>query len=116
MKLDISELEGGIKQAKLIGRLDLKGTNEIDNEFAFKIGTSTDSVIVEMSEVEFIASIGMRLLVSAARAISRRGGKLIILQPQPLVREALETAGFSEIIPMFDDYDQALAALKSEPA
>jgi anti-sigma B factor antagonist len=113
MKLEISELKSGIKQAKLIGRLDMKGTNEIDNEFAAKVGTTKGSVIVDMTEVEFLSSIGMRLLISAARAIAKRGGKMVILKPQPLVREVIETAGFDAIIPLYDDFDEACEALKA---
>lgn len=111
MKLDIIDLDNGIRQAKLIGRMDMKGTLEIDNEFALKIGSSSQPVVVDMSEVEFLVSLGMRTLISAARGVNNRGNKMVLLQPQPLVREALETAGFSQLIPMFDDLDEAIIAL-----
>lgn len=113
MEMQITNLENGIKQIKLIGRMDLKGTNEIDNSFTFATSSSRTPVLVDMSEVEFLASIGMRTLLSNAKAIQRRGGKMVLFHPTPLVREALTTAGFDQLIPMIDDYDQACSELES---
>ena len=111
MKLEINNLDNGIRQVKMIGRMDMKGTLEIDHDFSMKIGSSSQPVLVDMSEVDFLVSLGMRTLISAARGINNRGNKMVILKPQPLVREALEIAGFAQLIPMFDDLDEAIIAL-----
>lgn len=113
MQFEITNLDNGIKLVKLVGRLDLKGTNEIDNSFTFAVSSGKTPTLVDMSEVEFLASIGMRLLLSNARALARRGSKLVLLKPTPLVRDALVTAGFEELIPMYDDFDVACEDLKS---
>lgn len=113
MQFEISDLEGGIKQVKLIGRLDLTGTNEIDNRFTFAVSSGKTPVLVDMTDVEFLASIGMRLLLSNARALTRRGGKLVLLNPAPQVRETLVLAGFEQLIPMYDDFNEACEALKA---
>lgn len=112
MQFDLTTLEDGIKVAKLVGRLDLQGTNEIDDRFTFSISSHSDSVLVDMSEVEFLASIGMRMLISNAKAVNRRGGKFVLVSPTPLVKDALITAGFESLIPMYDDFDSAYAAVK----
>ncbi len=111
MRLEITNLEQGIRLAKLVGRMDLKGTQAVDNEFALKVSSSNVPVIVDMSEVDFLASLGMRTLISAARGLKNHGSRMVIYQPQPLVREALETAGFTQLIPIADDWDEALIAL-----
>ena len=113
MQLEVSTLDSGIKQVKLIGRLDLKGTNEIDNQFSFSTSSGKTPVLVDLSEVDFLASIGMRMLISNARALERRGSKMVLLKPTPLVKEALVTAGFDELIPISDDFDAACATLKT---
>jgi anti-sigma B factor antagonist len=113
MQFAVSDLGGGVKQVKLVGRLDLKGTNEIDNQFTFAVSSGKTPVIVDMSEVEFLASIGMRMLLSSARALNRRGSKMALLKPTPLVREALNTAGFEQLIPMYEDFDEAYESLKA---
>jgi anti-anti-sigma factor len=78
MQLSIEKLENGIKRVTLVGRLDLKGTNEIDNQFTFQTSSSSNPILVDMSGVEFIASIGMRLLISNAKALSRQGNRVLI--------------------------------------
>lgn len=111
MRLEITDLENQIRQAKLIGRMDMKGTQEIDTEFGLKLGSSLLPVLVDLSEVDFLASIGMRTLISTARGVHNRGHKLVLLNPQPLVRESLVAAGFDQLIPMYDDFEAACAAL-----
>jgi anti-sigma B factor antagonist len=111
MQFEVSPLQDGVQLFKLAGRLDMKGTNEIHDQFVFKAGAPKDNAIVDMSEVDFLASIGMRMLISAARSKSNRNLKLILVSPTPLVKEALTKAGFDQLIPITDDMDSALAML-----
>jgi anti-anti-sigma factor len=67
-----------------------------------------------MSEVSFLASLGMRMLLSAAKNLGAKSSKIAILSPQPLVRDALESAGFDSIIRIEDELDQALAYLSGK--
>lgn len=113
MQLEISNLENGVKQANLIGRLDMQGTNEISDRFTFATTAEKTFVLVDMAEVDFLASIGMRMLLSSAKAQAKRGGKVILFQPTSLVKEALQMAGLFELIPVYDDLDEVCAALTS---
>jgi anti-anti-sigma factor len=113
MELKIEKLSNGIRQVTLTGRLDIKGTNEIDTDFNAQVHTSKTAVLVDMSKVDFLASIGIRLLLSSARALDRRGGKMILFNPKPLVEDVLNTAGVNQLIDISHDYDQACAILKA---
>jgi stage II sporulation protein AA (anti-sigma F factor antagonist) len=55
----------------------------------------------------------MRKLVASAKAVSGKGGRLVLLAPVPPVRQALETAGIHTIVPVFDDQDAAVADLRA---
>jgi anti-sigma B factor antagonist len=112
MAFDLSTLEDGTKLATFAGRLDMTATNEMSDSFAFSVANSKGSAIVDLSGVTFLASIGMRMLISAARSLSSRGYKLVLLSPTPEVKEALVVAGFDELIPICDDRDAAMAVLK----
>jgi anti-anti-sigma factor len=114
MVFEIIDLEGNVKLAKITGRLDLQGTNEIDDRFAFATATSKQPVIVDLSKVDFLASIGMRMLVSNARAMKMRGSQMFLLNPTPLVREALVTAGIDQLIPIHEDFATLYESLKSQ--
>ncbi|MFZ1397603.1 MAG: STAS domain-containing protein [Candidatus Promineifilaceae bacterium] len=113
MELSITDRNDGILHLVLSGRLDIAGTGEIESKFTFQTATKKTAVLVDLSEVTFIASIGMRLLLSNARAQKQRGGLLVLYNPQPLVKDALITAGFEQLIPMFDDFDAACQALQT---
>jgi len=107
MQLEISTLEHGVVCVKLNGRLDIDSTLKLEDPFAFQIATQKQPVVVDLSRVEFIASLGMRLFVKNAKALGARGGKLVLWQPTPQVREALTVSGIAAIIPLADDLAQA---------
>lgn len=113
MQFEMDRLPSGIKRVSLQGRLDMQGTNEIDNKFAFAVATERAPVIVDLAGVDFIASIGIRMLVTNAKALKSRGGKVVLCNPQPLVGETLTTAGIDLLIPVYADFDAACASLLS---
>jgi anti-anti-sigma factor len=63
---------------------------------------------VDLGGVDFLASIGIRLLVVNAKAVANRGGKMLIVNPRPEVRHILDISGIPPIIPMYDDLRSAL--------
>lgn len=111
MEIAFDELPPQSRRIRLTGRLDLKGTGEIELRFTSLTSTDSNNVVVDMSEVNFIASIGMRLLLTCAKAKAKRGGKLALYGLRPLVKEALEMAGIDSLIPLYDDEAAALAGL-----
>jgi anti-anti-sigma factor len=102
MKLEENE-NGGIKVLSLTGRLDLEGTEAIESDFATATSDSAKSVIVDLRGVPFLASLGMRMFVTAARALRNRGLKLVLLKPQEAVRAALDVAGLSQLLLIAED-------------
>jgi anti-sigma B factor antagonist len=71
------------------------------------VASAKAAVVVDMTLVDFIASVGMRLLLKNAKAQAGRGGKLVLFNPTPTVRNALMVAGISEIIPLHEDFAEA---------
>lgn len=94
----------------LEGRLDIDGARAVEDRFAFLTTTKEADVVVDLAGVTFLASIGIRMLMTAARGQHGRGGKLVIAAAQPAVTKVLTTAGIDQLIPMFDDVGVALAS------
>src|SRR6516225_808214 len=88
MKLDVSVMENGITKVSLSGRLDIEGALKIDSEFN-KIAEEKKNVLVDLSEVTFIASLGIRTLITGAKATAKGRGKMVLLSPQPNVEKVL---------------------------
>jgi anti-sigma B factor antagonist len=82
---------------ELSGSLDLAGAREIEAQFLAHTGTTTRSVVIDFSQVTFLASYGMRMIFDAVSALAQNGKKLVILNPQPLVAKILETRGVSAL-------------------
>lgn len=111
MKLQCSELEGGIRLIKLIGTLDMNGTYGIEIEFVRQCTGENARVIVDLSRVNYISSIGIPMLINTARSVSSQGGKMVLLNPQQNVSEVLEITGIPQIIPIYADLESATAAV-----
>ena len=110
MKITISEFGGVGKKVTLVGKLDIAGAETIDLPLATVAGSRT-SIVVDMMGVDFIASIGIRHLIMAAKAVARGSGKLVLLAPTPLVAEVLVTSGLGDFLPIVQTEDEARAVL-----
>ena len=110
MKLETESLDSGILKISLAGRMDVQGTQEIDLKFNGHTANQR-AVIVDMSAVDFLASIGIRTLLLVAKAISRRGGKMVLLNPDANVSNVLEMAGIYTLIPICRSVDEARSAV-----
>lgn len=108
MELKIIQTDGAYTHVALSGRLDIDGVKAVELEFTSVVGSKPQSAIVDITEVSFIASLGMRMLLSAAKNLRARNCKVVLYNPQPVVQEALETAGFSSVMPIVSDFAKAL--------
>ena len=111
MRLDETKLPGDILKVMLTGPLDIAGAGEIDMPFSV-ISGHNDRVIVDFTNVTFLASIGIRVLVKAARAINRRNGRLVVFNPTDDARKVLRSTGIDSIILVVADETDAIAACK----
>src|SRR4029453_11841089 len=101
MELEYSELENKIRLIKLIGKLDIVGTGAIETKLAGYCAGDGVRVVVDLSEVDFLASIGIRLLTLTAKSVASRGGKMVIINPTSEVQNVLEITGIPAIIPIY---------------
>lgn len=108
MDMMVDELDGGVTNVALRGRFDTQGAEAVDLRFSVIAG-SKSAVLVDLSDVDFLASLGIRVLLSSAKAIQRKGGKLVIVVPEGNVLMVLKTAGMENLIPIFVERDAAMA-------
>lgn len=110
MPVAIQDLEGGVTKVVLSGRIDIAGAQEIDLPMNV-VGGSRRAVVIDLSAVEFIASMGLRSVVLAGKAILSKRGRVVLLAPRPAVEEVLRTTGIDELIPIYADEAAAVAAV-----
>lgn len=114
MKIDSTPLADGLIKISIDGRLDVDGIQAIEDRFAFLTTTSRTNVIVDMSAVSFLASLGIRMLLVAARGQHSRGGKLALASLQPPVKKVVVSTGIDRVVQIYDDIESAKLALAAQ--
>ncbi|HUE99144.1 MAG TPA: STAS domain-containing protein [Anaerolineales bacterium] len=112
MRLQYSDLGSGMRLIKLSGALDIHGLNDVELEFVSRCTGENLCILVDLSKVNYISSIGIPLLVNSAKSIARHGGKMVLLKPQKTVEGILELTGISLIIPIYQNLNTAVLELK----
>jgi len=107
MKVSVDQSKS-IRRIALEGRLDAAGVQIAETEFNATVG-SGPNVIVDLSKVPFIASLGIRMLVSGSQAQARIGGKLVLVGPDEMTMRILKTTGIDQLVPVRSSLEEALA-------
>jgi stage II sporulation protein AA (anti-sigma F factor antagonist) len=84
----------------LIGKLDIVGVGEIENKFLGYTAARKVGAVVDLSGVTFVGSMGLRIFLSAAKALHLEKKKLVLLNPAPLVKD---------VLPIMTDLESAIA-------
>lgn len=113
MVISEEQLKNGAVKINLSGRMDIIGVGEIETKFAGMTAAPRTAIIVDMSGVPYMSSIGIRALLMNAKAVGRRGGKLVLLNPQADVKNVLVTSGIDQLISIFSDLEQAIVKVTS---
>ena len=82
----------------LSGEADATTSEKLREMLATQLGTGARLVTVDASELSFLDSVSLRILVRAARALQARNGTLEVACPQPPVARVLEIIGADEIV------------------
>ncbi len=114
MPIAIEDLEDAVTKVVLSGRIDVAGAHEIDMPMSIVAG-SRRAVVIDLSAVEFMASMGLRSLVISAKSIVSKGGKVALLAPKPAVEEVITVSGIDQLIPIYHDQAAAISAVTVRP-
>jgi anti-anti-sigma factor len=96
-----------LSHIKLSGKLDTSGVDRIEARFNALTVARGRSAVVDVEEVTLITSMGIRMLVTAARSLGVRGRKLVLLNPRGVVDDALRATDLYSVIPMARTFDEA---------
>jgi anti-sigma B factor antagonist len=111
MTIRTEELAGGITKVILEGRLDIENSPAVDLRMS-AIAGGRNSVLVDLQNVSFLGSMGLRSLVAPALVIRGRGGKMVLFGPNELIKKVLKVSGIETMIPVHHELQSALAALQ----
>jgi len=99
MQIEKTDLGDSVTRLKLAGRLDINGAAMVEIPISLA-AKNCRRLLIDMSEVSYVSSLGVRHLVMAAKTLGRDGGKLVLFAVTEPVAEVLETMAITDIIPM----------------
>ena len=91
-----NNMNGTELEISLEGRLDTMTAPELEAELNKDLN-SADSLTIDFSKLEYISSAGLRVLLSAHKTMSTKGG-LKVTNPNEIIREVFDVTGFADIL------------------
>jgi anti-anti-sigma factor len=107
--MQITEIKSGaVTVAAFEGRLDTATAATAEAKLLALLAQG--AVVADLSEVRYVSSAGLRVLLKAAKQAKTAGQGFSVCGLQPSVREVFEISGFDKIIPAYASRAEALAA------
>jgi anti-anti-sigma factor len=92
------------------GEIDLATAPNLRAALDAAMDPAARCVLVDFEDVAFLDSTGIGVLLSAQRKLRARGGKLIVVCDDPLIRRVFEIAGLTDILSITPSRREALLA------
>jgi anti-anti-sigma factor len=86
---------------RAIGEIDIASAKAFEEELTLAI-TSESAVVLDLEQLSFIDTTGLRCLLSATKLSSMNGGQLHIVNPSATVKRAIELTGLEGSLPLVD--------------
>ncbi|HET8565580.1 MAG TPA: STAS domain-containing protein [Solirubrobacterales bacterium] len=109
----VGELKKGVRTISVRGELDLSTAPELEGPLEQALESGEESVLIDLSECEFIDSTGIALIVRAWQRLDGGGNGrgLVICTQNDQVRRVLDITGLELSIPVHTTRDEAIAAI-----
>jgi anti-anti-sigma factor len=108
MNMNVRDVADGVIDVAIVGRLDTPGVDAIETRLMAEIAGRGGHAIVDLSKVDFVGSMAIRMFVAIARTQAKRQRKLVLYGAQDQVKEIFETVSLASIVPVVDDGQAAL--------
>jgi len=110
--MEISQKEEkGIVSIAIKGRMDADSSPDAEKVVKEALGAEANRLLFDLGELEYLSSAGLRVLLSAAKEMRRRDGKIVLCALNEFVNEIFEVSGFQSLIPISDSVESGIEVL-----
>ena len=110
MKIDIVKQEKGARMS-VSGRMDAMTSMDFNQACENLLDEGVENIIVDLGDLEYISSAGLRSLLVAGKKIAADDGKLLLCRLTGMAREVFDISGFSSVFAVYDNVEAAFEAL-----
>jgi anti-anti-sigma factor len=89
------------------GRIDGTNAGGAEGDIKALIEAGNISLVLDLSDVDYMSSAGLRVVLIAAKSTRAAGGKTVIAGARPAILEILKMSGFDRVIEIMPDLEQA---------
>lgn len=111
MEMSFSE-HGDVAVAKLSGSVDAATAPDVTTRLTDHIDDGSTRLVVDLTELEYTSSAGLRALLAATKQARGAGGDFRLAGPGERVRRVLSLSGFDSIIKTYPDVDAAVESFR----
>lgn len=91
------QINGSEAVIALVGRLDTPSAPQVETEVQKVTSSDAKSVLVDCSQLTYISSSGLRILISLHKHYLKSGGALTIKALSPEIKDVFDMTGFTNI-------------------
>jgi anti-sigma B factor antagonist len=114
MKIEVIDTQrSGIHLVKIEGRLDANFSLQLEDEVDRLLEQKTKSIIVDLSDVTYLSSSGLRVLLSINKETEGAGG-FVLVNPRDVVKKIIEVAELDDFLTQAKTVEEAMAILEAK--
>ena len=90
------------------GRMDAESAPHFEQECRACIAEGRNGLVVDLGELAYVSSMGLRSFISVAKTLQDKGGALRICRLTGLVKQVFEITGLISTFPIYESVESAL--------
>ena len=98
-----------VKVVQIEGELDTGSSPDAQNQLDQLRGQGVKKILLDLTNLDFISSAGLRVLLATAQELKENGGDLRVCSLNREVKEVFDISGFSTLLMVFDNEAKALS-------
>jgi anti-anti-sigma factor len=103
LEITIKQKPNGVTTVAPKDTIDAYSYSKLEETFNNLIGREAYKLIVDLSQVYYISSHGVRLLINMLELVQKNGGDIVLLAPKPQVKEVFELLGLNFLFSFAED-------------
>lgn len=117
LSVQIQPANNGSQRVAIGGRLDTHSYQELDRQLAPLLASPIHSLVLDLANLEYISSAGVRSVFKARKALAARGGRVLVAHPQPQIQkvfDVVKAVPLNEIFSSMAEADAYLDAMQQK--
>ena len=108
MKIDRTKRNQNIEVIHVSGRIDPVTSSQLENELSTILSSGSNRLVLNLAEVDFISSSGLRVFLTALKKVKSQNGDLKICGMNSNVEKIFKIAGFVSLFDISATEDEAV--------